>query len=376
MSTRERQVKPEGRLQRGVRFCDLSVHGFRAFGDFCVSGFRAVNLFVGRNNVGKTSLLEAIWCLSGPQNSMLPLKINLMRGLNTYEQRGEDVWGWVFHEHRVGEPIVLEGTLACPTGRRRTASYRLQAEPLVQAAPPSDAPESIGDGVSSTAGQPSRDSLIVTYSLVGEQSHTAKAHVTPDAIEGTGGEEKPTFDAVLMTPLHRNVQDDVGRLSRIEEVRKKELLLNLLRHVEPRLRDISIGTVGGRPIPRADIGIGRLIPLVLVGQGVYRLFQFAAAVIANAAGIVLIDEAENGLHYESLQDVWKGLRTLANESDVQLFVTTHSRECVQAAYEAFRHDNAEDLAVYRLERVESAVRAVPFTPDAMEEAFASGLEVR
>jgi len=170
---------------------------------------------------------------------------------------------------------------------------------------------------------------------------------------------------------------DVGRLDRALKLKKLAPVIRVLQAVEPRLCGLSIGLAGGENIPLADIGVGRLVPLPLVGQGIYRLFEFAVAIVANEAGIVLIDEAENGLHYEALPTVWRGLQKLAEDSEVQVFATTHSWECMRAAYQAFQGRDPWDLAVYRLERHEDGrIRPIPFTRGAMEGTFASDLEVR
>ncbi len=49
------------------------------------------------------------------------------------------------------------------------------------------------------------------------------------------------------------------------------------------------------------------------------------------AKILLIDEIENGLHHSVIEAVWRGIGALSRNHDIQVFVTTHSEECVNAA---------------------------------------------
>ena len=77
----------------------------------------------------------------------------------------------------------------------------------------------------------------------------------------------------------------------------------------------------------------------VTGQGFNRLLILASVIIDSAGGIVLIDEIENGLHYSVLADVWRIVVRTAKDYKVQIFATTHSRDC----YEALAAVNAEGM---------------------------------
>lgn len=57
----------------------LHIKNFRGFEDLEVKGLKRVNLFAGRNNSGKTSLLEAVFLLGGPNNPMSPAQLRILR---------------------------------------------------------------------------------------------------------------------------------------------------------------------------------------------------------------------------------------------------------------------------------------------------------
>jgi ABC-type multidrug transport system ATPase subunit len=82
-----------------------------------------------------------------------------------------------------------------------------------------------------------------------------------------------------------------------------------------------------------DIGIGRLIPLPLLGEGTVRLLEILLAISTTRDGVVLIDEIENGLHYSVLKKVWKAIAQYARKSNSQIVTTTHSWESIEAARE-------------------------------------------
>jgi predicted ATPase len=59
-------------------FTSFEAKNFRGFRDLVISELSRVNLIAGMNNVGKTSLLEALFVHCGAYNPELALTINLL----------------------------------------------------------------------------------------------------------------------------------------------------------------------------------------------------------------------------------------------------------------------------------------------------------
>ena len=57
----------------------ISIANFRGFDHLIINDFANVNVFVGANNVGKTSILEALFMLAGMSNPLMPARINYWR---------------------------------------------------------------------------------------------------------------------------------------------------------------------------------------------------------------------------------------------------------------------------------------------------------
>ena len=119
-----------------------------------------------------------------------------------------------------------------------------------------------------------------------------------------------------------------------------------------------------------------MIPIPLLGDGIGRLLRVALAIADASKGIVLIDEIENGLHYMVLKNVWKAVAQLARQYSTQVFATTHSRECVQAAHEAFTEDEKYDFRLHRLERIKGKISNVVYDKEALEAAIKANFEIR
>ncbi len=86
----------------------VTIENFRGITHLEINDFKQVNLFVGENNCGKTSILEALFLITGPANAVLPLHINMFRDVNIID---ENSWILLFNKLDVNANIRLSGEL-------------------------------------------------------------------------------------------------------------------------------------------------------------------------------------------------------------------------------------------------------------------------
>jgi hypothetical protein len=187
----------------------------------------------------------------------------------------------------------------------------------------------------------------------------------------------PSFPAFLLPARFRTSPEEDARNFGKLEVRKDPYdLLEVLRIVEPRLKRIrSISSPGGARL-YGDIGLGEMLPLGLLGDGLSR-FTSLILKIANAhQGLVLVDEVENGLHYSAVEGVWGAIGAAARRFGVQVFATTHSWECILAAHRAFEASGTYDFRFHRLDRIDDEIRKATFDQAMLATAAVTDLEVR
>ena len=72
------------------------------------------------------------------------------------------------------------------------------------------------------------------------------------------------------------------------------------------------------------------IPLSSLGDGISRYISILSAIWANKDGFLFIDEIENGIHYSNHQKLWQLIFQASQEANCQIFATTHSKECIQS----------------------------------------------
>jgi len=77
-------------------------------------------------------------------------------------------------------------------------------------------------------------------------------------------------------------------------------------------------------------GIDEPIPIGSLGDGTWRLLGLALSLIHAKGGVLLVDEIDTGLHYSVMPSMWKLVLEAAKSLDVQVFATTHSRDCWEA----------------------------------------------
>jgi AAA15 family ATPase/GTPase len=162
----------------------------------------------------------------------------------------------------------------------------------------------------------------------------------------------------------------------LQEIGKEFGVLASLQILEPRLTKLSVLATPTGPLIHGDIGLGRMVPVPMMGEGLGRLLTLLVATTASRHGLLMVDEIDTGLHYSVMADVWTALAKTAREAEVQVFATTHSWECLKAAHESFSRNGPHDLRVHRLDRTEEGIAATTYDREMLGVALSSGMEIR
>ncbi|MBK9095241.1 MAG: AAA family ATPase [Anaerolineae bacterium] len=85
----------------------FEIVNFRGFDHLMLDPLARVNLIAGKNNVGKTALLEALFLHIGAHNPELPLRVNAIRGIERFPLQPDEVWGWFFYDKRTDRSIQI-----------------------------------------------------------------------------------------------------------------------------------------------------------------------------------------------------------------------------------------------------------------------------
>ena len=327
-------------MEQGItRMLDhLSICHFRGFRALKMERLARVNLIAGKNGAGKTSLLEALFLLAGAGNINLFPQLQALWGLGSNVESvplmGETAWAPLFHALDAEHAARIAGrhsqfgdlTLKLALERRSPTSEhgRLKQVDI----PPWD---KLG-----TASPSTTPSLVSCFSRSSHQGKPVQARINVKGTELEIAQDayNALFPAVINLPAFRHVQEDARRLGALRQQKKGDRLVQALKVVEPDLQDVEVNSVNGAPEIWVDIGLPELIPLTALGEGLTYMTRLVLAITAVPNGLLLIDEWENGLHHSVLTQAWQVIAQTAKEFKVQIFATTHSFECIRAAYEA------------------------------------------
>ncbi len=365
----------------------FEVSNYRCFSKLTLAELERVNLIAGVNNVGKTALLEALFLHCGAYNPELALRVNAFRGIETVKiELGrwvETPWDSLFHQFDVTKSIELAGenTIA----GHRSLRLRVLREPteLARVAQfindgPDETRKVLGPDESQKVLDTSETAKVLQLEYQEKGRHDSYYMILDRrGIHTTPVPPAPPFPAFFQGARIRiPFREEAERFGRLEIRGEQDVVWRVLQLIEPRLKRLAIVVVAGEPILHGDVGVGRLMPLPVMGEGMVRLASLVMHIGNAPNGVVLVDEIENGLHHSILPKVWRAIGEVARQFDTQIFATTHSLECIVAAHRAFSESERYDFRLHRLERVNETIRAVTYDQETLEAAIETGLEVR
>jgi hypothetical protein len=360
-------------------FRNFKVANFRCFDELRLTGLRQINLFTGKNNVGKTALLESLWIHSGYHNPSVGFRTDVFRGLDRF-RRDEFQWD-LFKDFDPTKVITTESV----DENRRIQWLKISMRPAGPQLLPASSGAREEQSVSSSTGRdvgtgkPGRlgPTEIVYKSHGFDQGPEREATATLDGEQvkvnglSTGG----AMVGIFLSARHGEAQEVADRLGNV--IRRKEVdrVIRILSILDNRLTDLAVLPLGGVPVVHCDLGFSDYVPIQLAGDGMMRLLRVVVAIADAQGGIVCVDEIENGIHHSVMVDVWRAVGQMARDLRVQVFATTHSLECMASAHRGL-DTSTHALSVYRLQRVESKIVVVHYDDETLADALTADMEIR
>ncbi len=108
----------------------------------------------------------------------------------------------------------------------------------------------------------------------------------------------------------------------------------------------------------------KAIDLTKYGEGLQRVFEIALLLGYCKDGILCIDEIDSALHKSLLVSFTKFIQEIAREFNVQVFLSTHSKECIDAFIENGVYN--EDITAYMLKEENDKISCTYFEGKRLE----------
>lgn len=367
---------------------NLEIKGFRALSDLQVAPLGKVNLITGKNNAGKSSLLEAIRILvtGGALRTLFEIlnyreelgpageteRIYLPTDLAPFCNLFTDFPDLASSKH--GFSIAAEGALP-PAISRISASigwFIRRSDPDRQAFSYEPAATDLFGDV---------DAFPALDLDIGGRQRILPLDRLQRRFPMRAEADATSFACVYLDPFSSRSTSQMGALwDAIALTDVEQEIVKALKIVSGDIQAVSIVGSDERG-SRARTAIARSgahsspVPLRTFGDGVNRLFGIILSLCNARNGVLLVDEIENGLHYSVQTEIWRTIFRVANTLNVQVFATSHSWDCVRAFQQA-ASESPQDGVLIRLSRVDDRIIPTLFTEKELEIVTRDLIEVR
>ena len=376
----------------------LRIRKLRVFDAIDVERLARVNLVVGKNNTGKTCLLEALRLYGDSASDVCIRRVlrgrdELRRGQLEETEADEEnrplsnPISRLFHGYRLpldGSAIEIGPCEGAPAGSLEY-SLRLSVAAFVSE---TNGNETIERRVE--LGQADEDAAI-RFLVERKDPGSSWTTLRRRRLNGGGGRAFERDEGISgIRFVGTSAFDDTETLEHWRRVAvrpsARAVIEDALRLIDPEIKEIVVLPSSS---PRREM-MGEVIliydetkrlSLRSLGDGIQRLFQIMLAMVASPGGLVLIDEFENGLHWTVQGRAWELIFRLSEELGVQVVATSHRWDCVASFRDVLTARGGDDGLLLHIGRstrtsTRGAFVVTPYDREALEQVTRAGLEVR
>ncbi len=349
----------------------LSIKNFKGFRDFSTDGIKPITIIGGKNNVGKTNLLEAVFLTHDRTNPEMILRQYNWRGVPAVPSEPDHMWGPFFWNYEMDRLIQI-GLRRGKVDELFTVKYLSEYTPK-KFQPTNDSGVFLTDGISGT-----NWALELKGSIDGDIVFRGHLVAGPGTYAMSIEKPAPIPKSFFHTARGGGIPGEMATIySKLEIEGDAQWIIEDLQLIEPDLKGLMVASLGaGIPMLYADVGMKKKLPIALMGDGISRFLSLISSMVNTKGGIILIDEFENGLHYSVLPKLWHALARAAKKYDCQIMVTSHSYECLNSAVKGLSGDLANLLGYIRLDQAGENILAKVYDYELLASSIEDNWEVR
>ena len=330
----------------------LYIERYRGLEDLHIDNLSTINLFVGINNAGKTSILEAIHLLSHMSDPRGVVDILQARVRHRLDQNPK----------LLGElllDIAVKLSAVGKDGRQVAVSFRSNTTPP----PDTDLATFVTQlFIDAKMGEVEQQSVSIIHSNLPRMTKLSQG--------------SPTWFATSVLHSPFAAADSQQRAKWYEETTKSNTLGDIIsliqRIIDPDIKDIRLVGDSGRFL--VEHNRRQVMDLSSYGEGLQRFFEIGLLFSVHRNGFVLIDEFETAIHTSALPGLANMITQLANQFNVQVFITTHSNETIDAFT---KNEQATSTVAFGLYRQDSAITVRRYAgPSLGRVRKATGIDIR
>ena len=347
----------------------VNLENFRGFNSIELSDLGKITIISGRNNSGKSSVLEGIFLALDYRAPDSFAILNSVRGLPG-----------------LTSPAVLWEPLFFNLLKKNEISINLKFEDRELKLKYSwDDAFALSNDTSAVLNQ-FISSAQPTYSLkfnfvYGDLSENGHFIMGAQGIfRNMEREQSPFTPLPVIQYFHSSRSNSNALIAELFGIavrkNKKSQIIEILKIIDDSISDMAAVVSLDQSQLYANVR-GQWLPLRLAGDGFDRLLLIIASLIAYPDSILMIDEIDAGFHYSVYDKFWEAVMTVAKEQNCQLIATTHSYECLDSAVNTVKRVGMQDdFCYFRLGKNKGESVAYRYSADLLSSATDDNLEVR
>lgn len=342
----------------------IYISNFKCFKQLFIPTLGNVNLIIGKNNSGKSSLLEALMIYASGGNEATLRQISIKHGekyresmrdelkksdLNIENNFSTELYPY---EHLAYGRSFKTGNIVI--GKDVSDSKKIILEPLISNYLDNDETKNNlykktfdtyidkTKGLQEIALEKYRTNTVLNDDLFKNWAQSILKITKGDKVlyinlnmPTTISEQKKFYE---FKNLNYNFvgcnQNDISSLGvlwdKITLTSKEPILIESLRLIDENITDLRFVGVNDEREAIIKLNDNTIYPLKSMGDGIIRILDVILNTFAAENGFLLIDELDNGLHYSVQKSLWEIIFKLSKILNIQVFATTHSWDCIQS----------------------------------------------
>jgi AAA15 family ATPase/GTPase len=371
----------------------LHIYNYKCLNSLEISGFNRVNLFTGKNNSGKSTILEALSLFASKGNIEVILRLLQDRGvINTYadvdshanEEFNKQILSSFFSNRLISFAKEKKITIKGNDDSLEMRFVKFKETDVVST-------DSAGNIITDSAGNKiiiGRNKIIIedeneTDTLTGfEIKFNGNQHILNlnDQLTRQFVKFPNAFNYQFISSAGNNMSKNALLWDEIALTEKEKTVIEALKIVDPDIEGMSfvadnINKNLRNPIVKLK-GVEKPFPLKSMGDGIFRILKIILALVNSDNGFLFIDEFENGLHYSVQKKLWEIIFRLADRLNVQIFATTHSNDTIFSFAKVLDEAPEFEGALFRLAQKQERIKAFQFSKEEITEAARQNINLR
>ncbi len=305
---------------------EIQIKDFKCFKDFKADGFKRVNLIGGKNNVGKTAFMEA--CYVNVQSQDLKKFVGSLYSIKYMRENLNILNG----ASKNAKFFIEQSNMIFTKSNINIASFNIEEK----------------DGIKQYLFEFNKQNIKVN---INNFSYESKFTDSIEFIDNFG-----LFNSQI-----------ISNYSSIQKKEEEPFLNKTLNKFDERITAFKV--MKDNPQCKID---DDYLEITELGDGVKHLISIVTSLYKCEDGYLFIDEIDNGIHYTQLDEIWTIILEVSQKLNVQVFATTHSKECIESYTRVSKKLEDKEIAYIKMSRlndgsIKAGIRDFEMLQDSIED---------